>query len=63
MKCIDCTGVIRPVKYDKTIRCEYCFQYEQQQYPSDAEIQDEIEALRTINGSKVTQAVLYSDYY
>lgn len=63
MKCNNCTGLIRPVKYDNTLICEHCLRCQEQQYLTDAEIQDEIEGLRTTNGSKITPAVFYKDYY
>ena len=63
MTCNACEGLVDPLRYNQPRFCDNCFQFREEERLTNLEIQDEIDGLRTTNGSKTTPAVLYRDYY
>ena len=61
MKCITCGSYYRVNVYNETKLCNNCFQFQEEQCPTEEEIRDEIDMLQSSYGSTKTMPVFYSD--
>ena len=59
MICSTCGNYYRLTPYNESKLCNNCFQHEEEQHPTNDEIQDELDRLQSNNGSTKTAAVFY----